>query len=280
MEKTRGGYMMKKTLFEQPTGGAGAFADMPAGYGALGDVFAAVTNRVAAGKGLERHATEFLTGEVVPFQFQPLLSICRMVGLGYPLGQAAKKGQEAVSLAAAGDAEGARDELLDAIAYLAGGVLAVEEIMRSEDRKAVGLALSAGGVPPGGGFFCADPPPPPDDDQVDRVRPSPPDARLADMWRNCRPLDEILSELKLYGLSAGEVLARLAIMRGGTVEISVASIAEAVVDLGGRASASIMAPGGYFLDDKAATAVQVIDAANASRAPADRIPYFEGEGKT
>lgn len=74
--------------------------------------------QAAYGKGRDRHANN------KAFVDQPILSITRMVGDGYPLGQAMKKAQEAHGLPSI-DAKKA--ELLGAINYLAACVIYYEE---------------------------------------------------------------------------------------------------------------------------------------------------------
>lgn len=73
--------------------------------------------RVTDGKGAERHAN----GRA--FSQQPMVLIGELVGIGFPLGQAVKKSQEAARFAMSGDAGRAEIELLDAVAYLAGAVV-------------------------------------------------------------------------------------------------------------------------------------------------------------
>jgi hypothetical protein len=69
------------------------------------------------GKGAERHA------DGKPFDCQPMMEIGRMVGIGFTLGQAMKKAQEASRM----DNDAAKRELLGAINYLAGAYLLLEE---------------------------------------------------------------------------------------------------------------------------------------------------------
>ena len=88
--------------------------DVPAGYEALAEVLAAAMEQAASGKGLDRHAN----GQ--SFDRQPMIDISRMVGIGFPLGQAQKKAQETALLAAAGETAKAQAEILGAINYLAG----------------------------------------------------------------------------------------------------------------------------------------------------------------
>ncbi len=99
--------------------------DVPTGYEALAEVFAAAMEQTAAGKGLDRHANG------LPFDRQPMIEISKMVGVGFPLGQAQKKAQEAALLASAGEAAKARAEILGAINYLAGAFIVIRESDRS-----------------------------------------------------------------------------------------------------------------------------------------------------
>lgn len=71
------------------------------------------------GKGHERHAS----ADDQPFTEQPVLTITRAVGLGFPLGQAMKKIQECQRM----DTDAAKRELLGAINYLAAAVLFLDE---------------------------------------------------------------------------------------------------------------------------------------------------------
>lgn len=92
----------------------------PEGYAPLAAVLDGALMQAARGKGAERH------GNGLPFMDQPMLAITRMVGLGFPLGQCIKKSQEARGMAQRGDRDAARRELLGAIVYIAGAVLALD----------------------------------------------------------------------------------------------------------------------------------------------------------
>lgn len=96
-------------------------ADTPTGYEPLADILDAALMQAATGKGSERHANG------LPFTAQPMQRITGMVGIGFPLGQAMKKAQEAGGMASRGQADAARRELLGAINYLAGAVLALND---------------------------------------------------------------------------------------------------------------------------------------------------------
>lgn len=75
----------------------------------------------ASGKGRERHAN----GR--PFDRQPIMEIGRMVGPGYQIGQAMKKGQEAMGMLSRNEHARAQAELLGAIVYMAAAWLLVAE---------------------------------------------------------------------------------------------------------------------------------------------------------
>lgn len=83
------------------------------GYFPLFQVLNDALNQAQVGKGAERHA------DGQPFTDQPVLSITRAVGLGFPLGQAMKKIQECQRM----DTDAAKRELLGAINYLAAAIL-------------------------------------------------------------------------------------------------------------------------------------------------------------
>lgn len=88
------------------------------GYGSLRRVLALAVEQASVGKGKERHAN----GR--PFDEQPIMEIGRMVGSGYPLGQAMKKAQESARL----PNDRAKAELLGAINYLAAAYMLLEEM--------------------------------------------------------------------------------------------------------------------------------------------------------
>ena len=83
------------------------------GYDKLSNVLGAAYHQAARGKGKERHAHD------KPFDKQPIMEIARMVGPGYPTGQAMKKLQEAVGMMEKGNLEAAQAEALGAINYAA-----------------------------------------------------------------------------------------------------------------------------------------------------------------
>lgn len=85
-------------------------------YESLRDVLDRAYAQASEGKGHERHAV----GK--PFDQQPMQELISLYGVGFALGQAAKKAQESQRLPAGHDVA----ELLDAINYLAGAVIALE----------------------------------------------------------------------------------------------------------------------------------------------------------
>lgn len=91
------------------------------GYGPLAAVLRDAYDQSAKGKGKERHAN----GK--PFLMQPIMSIGRMVGPGYPLGQAMKKAQEAGGMCSRGNVQAAKAELLGVIVYTAAAIILMEE---------------------------------------------------------------------------------------------------------------------------------------------------------
>lgn len=86
------------------------------GYESLRDVLDRAFAQAASGKGHERHAVD------KPFDQQPMQELISLYGVGFALGQAAKKAQESQRLPAGRDVA----ELLGAINYLAGAVIALE----------------------------------------------------------------------------------------------------------------------------------------------------------
>lgn len=86
------------------------------GYESLRDVLDRAFDQAASGKGAERHAQD------LPFEQQTMQKLIDLYGPGFALGQAAKKAQESQRLPAGRDVA----ELLGAINYLAGAVIALE----------------------------------------------------------------------------------------------------------------------------------------------------------
>lgn len=90
------------------------------GYGRLADVLERAFDQAAVGKGAERHA------DSKPFHQQPMQLIADRRGVGFILGQADKKSEEAQGMANRGQVDAAVRELLGAIVYLAGAVIWLE----------------------------------------------------------------------------------------------------------------------------------------------------------
>lgn len=90
-------------------------------YSALAGVLQAAHDHAANGKGKQRHDN----GK--SFLEQPSMEIARLVGLGYPVGQAMKKCREATGMAQRGEYKAAEAELLGAINYAAMAVIALRE---------------------------------------------------------------------------------------------------------------------------------------------------------
>lgn len=92
----------------------------------LESIFADVLAQVTAGKGVERHGkTE--GGKDLTFFEQPIMTITRYVGNGYPLGQAMKKLSEVPALMKHKGRDAAYKEILGAIAYAAAAALNIRE---------------------------------------------------------------------------------------------------------------------------------------------------------
>ena len=90
-------------------------------YTALKTVLDKAFNQASQGKGKERHANN------KPFTEQPICEIGRMVGLGYPLGQAMKKCQESLRLVNLKGVDSAKAELYGAINYIASAIIILNE---------------------------------------------------------------------------------------------------------------------------------------------------------
>lgn len=102
------------------TFGSLAWRNMPSlrdNYITLRAILDAAFNHAAVGKGKERHARD------LPFDKQPMLETTRLVGPGFPLGQAIKKAGEAAGMIERGEYDAAEAECLGAINYLAGAVV-------------------------------------------------------------------------------------------------------------------------------------------------------------
>lgn len=100
------------------------------GYASLHSVLRRAFTQAAHGKGAERHA------QGAPFDEQPMQRLCELYGVGFALGQAAKKAQESQRL----PHERAVAELLGAINYIAGAIVHMER--QHQAPKAVPVAAN------------------------------------------------------------------------------------------------------------------------------------------
>ena len=80
-------------------------------------------SQAAFGKGKDRHQKND-----EPFEDQPICMFARRVGIGFPLGQAMKKIDEAARM----EQEAAVNELLGAINYLAAAVIVLRELSETK----------------------------------------------------------------------------------------------------------------------------------------------------
>ncbi len=104
---------------------------MTAGYEGLMRALDAALQQASEGKGKERHSE--MLGNFYAFEHQPIMQVTRMVGTGFPAGQAMKKVHEAVEMSRGRGGktlEHAQDEVLGAIVYLAALWLYLEEDSR------------------------------------------------------------------------------------------------------------------------------------------------------
>ena len=92
----------------------------------LESIFSDVLDQVTKGKGSERHG-ETEGGRGLTFSEQPIMTITRYVGNGYPLGQAMKKLSEVPALMKHKGRDAAYKEILGAIAYAAAAALYLKE---------------------------------------------------------------------------------------------------------------------------------------------------------
>jgi len=91
------------------------------GYETLRDILDAAYKQASAGKGRERHAND------KPFHDQPIMHIARKRGIGFPLGQADKKSEEAQGMIERGQVDAAIRELLGSIVYTAAAIMLLKE---------------------------------------------------------------------------------------------------------------------------------------------------------
>jgi len=97
------------------------------GYGDLRAILDEAYAQSAYGKGKERHAND------LPWEQQPILTIARAAGVGFPVGQALKKLQEAVGMLNRGKPDAAVQEMLGAIVYAAAAIRYVRETANAPD---------------------------------------------------------------------------------------------------------------------------------------------------
>lgn len=91
-------------------------------YHHLSTVLDEALAQASEGKGRERHAQD------LPFHEQPMQQLIDLYGMGFALGQAGKKMQESQRLAY----DAARTELLGAIVYIAGAIVAMDRVEDAE----------------------------------------------------------------------------------------------------------------------------------------------------
>lgn len=91
------------------------------GYEALKKVLDDALSQASQGKGRERHAGD------LPFHEQPIMTITRSVGAGFPAGQALKKIQESIGMDRRGNTDAAYREVLGAIVYAAALAMAYRD---------------------------------------------------------------------------------------------------------------------------------------------------------
>jgi hypothetical protein len=94
--------------------------DKVPGYETLDAVLRDAYDQAARGKGAERHADN------KPFDAQPMQLIADRRGIGFILGQADKKSEEAQGMLNRGRVDAAIRELLGAIVYTAGAIIWIE----------------------------------------------------------------------------------------------------------------------------------------------------------
>ena len=92
-----------------------------ANYDDLTHILFAALEQAEHGKGKERHAGDR------DFVDQPIMTIGRRYGIGFNLGQAEKKMQEADGMLKRGEPAAFERELLGAVVYLASAVMLVRE---------------------------------------------------------------------------------------------------------------------------------------------------------
>lgn len=109
------------------------------GYDDLAAVLAAAFYQAARGKGKERHAN------ALPFNQQPMQQIARRRGIGFILGQADKKSEEAQGMLERGSVAAFEHEILGAIVYLAGAVIFARQQAAEQIEQAAAILNAAEG---------------------------------------------------------------------------------------------------------------------------------------
>lgn len=93
------------------------------GYTSLAIALQGAYLQATQGKGTLRH-----NPHGYGFMAQPIMTITDSVGIGFPIGQAMKKSQEAATMVDRGLGDAAIRELQGAIVYLAAAIIHLEEI--------------------------------------------------------------------------------------------------------------------------------------------------------
>ena len=96
------------------------------GYDDLASILSEAFNQAAYGKGKERHANS------LPFAQQPMQQIAQRRGIGFVLGQADKKSEEAQGMLERGEKAAFEREILGAIVYLAGSLIFARNHLNDE----------------------------------------------------------------------------------------------------------------------------------------------------
>lgn len=105
---------------------------VPEGYEKLAEVLDSALAQSAFGKGKERHANS------KPFHEQDIIDIAMKVGTGFPKGQAIKKIVESTKLRQLKGVDAEIHELVGAIVYIAGTIVALEITKTQEKSNALG----------------------------------------------------------------------------------------------------------------------------------------------
>lgn len=104
------------------------------GYEVLATVLDEALRQAQSGKGEQRHAND------LPFEQQPMQRLIQSYGVGFALGQAAKKGEESQKLTPGHDVA----EILGAIVYLAGAVVHLQRRYDSLEKAKQSATLGVG----------------------------------------------------------------------------------------------------------------------------------------